>query len=180
MTDSQTAPLSSNEVEYCQRRFLSLRSRIEFLWPQLTRGLRGLVSHNGLSKTQERSIKAILSSLPTLAGEVDGAPQAFGQPEDDLLSAIGAVADAGFVLLEDEDLTRLYRGPVAVMEPGPDGALALDTLAAPTVGDLLSRLLSGLEQIGQILAGGPAAKPEPAKPVPAIEERPVTVEVFTP
>ena len=180
MTDSQVEPLSGHEVEYCQRRLLSLRSRIEFLWPQLTRGLRGLVARNGLSKAQERSIKAILASLPALAADADGAPVAFGQPEDDLLTAIGAVADAGFVLLEDEDLTRLYRGPVAVMEPGPDGALALDTLAAPTVGDLISRLLSGLEQIGQVLSGGPVAKSESVKPVPAIEELPVIVEVFTP
>jgi len=53
MTDSQVEPLSGHEVEYCQRRLLSLRSRIEFLWPQLTRGLRGLVARNGLSKAQE-------------------------------------------------------------------------------------------------------------------------------
>jgi hypothetical protein len=180
MTDSQSAAISGNEVEYCQRRLLSLRSRIEFLWPQSSRGLRGLMSHNGLSNTQERSIKAILASLPALAVDADGAPQAFGQPEDDLLTAIGAVADAGFVLLEDEDLTRIYPKPVELMEPGPDGALALDTLAAPTVGDLISRLLIGLEQIGRVLSGGPLAKYEPVKPAPAAKELPAEVKVFTP
>jgi hypothetical protein len=136
----------------CRRHLLSLGSIIESRWPGRAHGLGRILGPGGISKTQDLAIRDILASLPRLATDAAGVSASFDQAVPDLAKAIDLVIEAGFALIGDDDLSRPYPTPVMVMEPEPDGSLALNTLESPTSGSLVCRLLVGLEAIGLALA----------------------------
>jgi hypothetical protein len=150
------------DADYFRRHLLAVAGNIESHWPASTRGPLRFLGRGGLSGKQEQAIRVVLESLPMLTVDDNGSPMIFAQADSDLSEAIGLVIDAGFALIQDENLSRPYDRPVMVMKPGPDGEPALDTLEAPTAGDLLSRLLLGLQGIeGILIPPQKSAKPSP-------------------
>ena len=128
---------------------LSLRCAIEFGWPR-----KGFLGRGGLPGDAEERIYMILRALPfPLPLESGGKPSIFFRSDSkDLRVATGAVVDAAFALLADEDLERVYEGPVQLLKKHEDGRLVLTTWRSPKVIELLTSLNEGLEAIAQVLA----------------------------
>jgi hypothetical protein len=148
MIGSKNAPsLTRNAASY-RLRLLSLHSAIVATWPQ-----NGWFGWGGLSSKREESIYQILRALPLpLPVNTDDKPGYFFQAADkNLLAVIDAVVDAGFVLLGNENLGRLYPAPLARIETGTSGRLTLSLLPSPSVEYLLDLLVGGLEAVAQVI-----------------------------
>ena len=148
MIASKNAPIITRDAASYRMRLLSLHSAIVAAWPQ-----NGWFGWGGLSSKREEAIYQILRGLPLpLAVRVDAKPgYFFGATDKNLLAVIDAVVDATFVLLRDENLSRTYPAPLAMIETGAKGRLTLSLLPAASVEDLLNRLVGGLEAVSQVI-----------------------------
>ena len=138
------------EAENMRRRLLSLSVSIKMAWPQ-----GGRFSKKGSLPTALRDsivdiVRSLPSPLPTNAGEVPIAMYSSSDP--DLLTTVGRAVDTALLLLADDQLERLYSRSVTVIDHGSDGSPEIHTLGAPSVGELVTRIMAGLSEISTVLS----------------------------